>query len=94
MRRDGGPLKQPHTGRTPLSPCGTQGGYVRHVKAREVPCAECREAQRRYMAQYRQRRPDVRQKDIDQLRARTKATRLLIERHRDEFRALLSEVSA
>lgn len=94
VRRDGGPLKSPHVGRTPPAPCGTYGGCVRHVKAGEKPCEPCSEARRRYMAEYRNRRPDVRAKDIAQLRARGEAIRLLIERHRDEFRSLLSEVSA
>lgn len=46
------------------------------------------------MQEYRRRNPEAREKDIAGLRARREATKLLIERHRDEFRALLSEVAS
>lgn len=94
VRRDGGPTVRPHIRRTPPAPCGSYGGCIRHVKAGETPCEPCAEARRRYMAEYRKRRPDIRDKDVAQLRARREATRLLIERHRDEFKTLLSDEAA
>lgn len=38
---------------TQLSPCGTTGGYQRHVRHRTPACDACRSAQREYMRQYR-----------------------------------------
>lgn len=39
-----------------LSPCGTTGGYQRHMHYRTVVCQPCREAQREYMRDYRKAR--------------------------------------
>lgn len=94
VRRDGSPLKRSHVGRTPLAPCGTNGGRARHVKAGETPCDPCQEAGRRYMAEYRARRPEVRERDIAGLVARREATKRLIAAHRDEFLRLLDEVAS
>jgi hypothetical protein len=38
-------------------PHGTRSGYQQHRKANENPCEACREANRRYAAEYRGRRP-------------------------------------
>lgn len=92
VRLDGKPSSRPHAGRTPPAPCGTHGGYVRHIKNKTQPCDECREATRRYMGEYRRKNPERRQRDIDLLRARKEATRLLVEAHREEFRSLLAEL--
>jgi hypothetical protein len=96
VRRDGGPYKIPrsHVNRTPFQRCGTYAGYQQHKKAGEAACDDCAEASRRYAQEYRNRNPKVREKDIALLRARREATRLLIERHRDEFRQLLNEVAS
>lgn len=94
VRRDGGPLKGSHVKRTPPAPCGSNGGYVRHIRDKEEPCEPCRDARRRYMQEYRNRRPDVRAKDMAQLLARREATKRLIERHRAEFQQLLREVAS
>ena len=87
-------MKRPHEGRTPPAPCGTWGGNQRHRKAGEKPCGPCLDAARRYMQEYRNRNPEVRERDIAGLHARREATKRLIERHRDEFRQLLDEVAS
>jgi hypothetical protein len=50
--------------RYPDAPCGTHGGYVRHVKYGETPCDGCREGHRRYMSEYRRANPKKRDKDM------------------------------
>lgn len=90
-RLDGQPAIQSHHKRYIDAPCGTRGAYIRHVKRGEVPCDPCRDAHRRYMSAYRDKRPEVRERDIDLLRVRRVATRRLIELHRDEFDRLLAE---
>jgi hypothetical protein len=77
--------------RYPDAPCGTHGGYVRHVKYGETPCDGCREGHRRYMSEYRRANPKKRDKDIAGLHARKRAIRRLIDTHRDEFDQLLTE---
>lgn len=94
VRRDGAPTKNSHVRRHALAPCGTYGGYQRHIKAAEDPCDPCREANRRYAQARRAARPEEREADIAGLRARHEATKLLIKRHEAEFRALLAEVKA
>lgn len=89
---DGRPRSQSHTNRTPVQPCGTYGGYQAHKKRGEAACDECRDASRRYMAEYRRKHPEVRDADIAGLDARREATRLLIQRHEAEFRQLLKDV--
>lgn len=92
-RQDGAPYRRNAScvSRTPVQPCGSFGGYQRHKKAGETPCDPCREANRRYMAEYRNRRPEVREADIAGLKARKRAARRLIAMHRAEFEALLAE---
>jgi hypothetical protein len=90
VNRDGSPAAASHMKRSPVAPCGTHGGYARHVKAGESACDACRDARRRYTAAYRERRPEVREKDIADLRARRRAEKRLIEIHRAEFDALVS----
>lgn len=41
---------------TQLSPCGTTGGYQRHMHYRTTVCDPCRQAQRDYMRNYRKAR--------------------------------------
>ena len=35
-----------------LKPCGTAGGYGRHIFRKESPCGPCREAWREYQIEY------------------------------------------
>lgn len=88
---DGTAASKSHRNRTPVQPCGSYAGYRGHVKRGEEPCEPCRDANRRYMADYRTRRPEVREADISALAARGRATKRLISLHRDEFYALLAE---
>lgn len=77
--------------RTPPAPCGSYGGYQRHVKAGQVPCVECKDANRRYMAERRRQRPEEHAKAVAGLRATNRATKRLIDLHRDEWKALVAE---
>jgi hypothetical protein len=91
---DGGQRVDPHVRRTPLAPCGTFGGYQRHKKAKEEACDQCRDAQRRYTAEWRKKTPKGqadREMNLVRLRARREATKRLIAQHRSEFHALLTE---
>lgn len=91
-RKDGLPASRSHVNRTPVQPCGSYGGYQRHKRLGEDPCERCREANRRYLAEYRNQHPARREDDIRALRARREAIRLLIERHQTEFRDLLRDL--
>lgn len=43
-------------GRATDFPCGTNQAYRRHARRREQPCEDCREAHRKHMADYHQKR--------------------------------------
>lgn len=77
-----------------MQPCGSYGGYQGHKKRGERPCDRCREANRRYMAEYRNKNPDKREADLRALHLRNEAARLLIERHEAEFRQVLADLKA
>lgn len=94
LRRDGEPAARPHGRRTPPAPCGTFGGYQRHIKAKEPACDGCAEASRKYMAEYRRKNPDRHAKDLEGLRAVNRATSRLVDLHRDEWRSLVAEEKA
>jgi len=70
--------------------CGTYGGYQRHTRRREVPCAECRKANRTYAAA---RRADdaVRLEENARSAARLRALWRLAGEHPDRFRRLFIE---
>jgi hypothetical protein len=69
--------------------CGTSAGYIRHVKAGEIPCEECRAAHTLYMRLWRSRTGNNSQHRYT--RARERAVRRLIAQHREEYRALYRE---
>lgn len=94
VNRDGSPSTASHVKRFMPAPCGTPGGYIRHVKAAEIPCDDCREGHRRYMQEYRKRRPEKREADIAMLHARRRAERRLIALHLAEFDVLVEEERA
>jgi hypothetical protein len=94
LSSSGRPPKRPHVRRTPAAPCGTDGGYQRHVKEGSETCDDCRDAHRRAMAAFRQKHPDKRAADVAALKARREATKRLIAAHRDEFNRLLAEVAS
>ena len=79
------PEKPPRKERE-LAPCGTWGGYQRHIKNKTPPCAECRKACREYVRRYRflsgQGKPKYR------------ALLRLAAKHPDEYRALVAEETA
>ena len=51
-------------------PCGTYAAYQRHVKRREPIDQACREANRRYMADWRSRDGQAQRRDRNHMRAR------------------------
>ncbi len=74
--------------------CGTYGGYQRHTRRGEVPCAECKKANREYAAA---RRADdaVRIEENARSAARQRALWRLAAEYPDRFRQLfIEEVSS
>lgn len=94
VRLDGQPRSGSHVRRTPPAPCGTYGGYQRHLKSGEATCSDCREAARLYRVERRRTHPEEREKDMAGLRAIRRATNRLVDLHRDEWRALVAEEKA
>jgi hypothetical protein len=72
--------------------CGTHAGYIRHVKAGETACEECRAANTLYMRLWRARTGNNSQHLYT--RARERAVRRLIAAHREEYRAAYREERA
>jgi len=70
--------------------CGTYGGYQRHTRRGEVPCAECKKANREYAAA---RRADdaVRLEQNARTAARSRALWRLAAEYPDRFRQLFIE---
>jgi hypothetical protein len=71
--------------------CGTYGGYQRHKRRGETPCGGCRQANREYGRRYRAERPEVRQQELADNRARSRALWRLAEECPDRFRQLVVE---
>lgn len=65
--------------------CGTRAGYIRHVKAGEPACDDCRAAHTLYMRLYRARGGHA----YDS--ARQRALSRLARMHPTEYRALVAE---
>jgi hypothetical protein len=74
-----------------LQQCGTYGAYQRHRKRGETPCDADRQASATYMADLRQRRPEVVGRDQDRKAARDQAMRRFAEEYPARFRRLLVE---
>ena len=73
------------------SGCGTYAGYQRHRNAapgQRVECQPCREANARYMKEYRARERPL--SDRIYRRARSRALARLVARFDDDFRRFLS----
>lgn len=71
----------PHGRRSELAPCGTYGGYQRHTRTGERPCEPCREANRAYMAAYRNTNPAYAALNAAQNAARSRALWRLADRY-------------
>lgn len=80
-----------HNDSAPLL-CGTYAGYLRHTRAGEVACDECRAANTLYMRLWRARTGNRSQHLYS--RARERAVRRLIRAHHDEYRDLYAEERA
>lgn len=71
--------------------CGTYAGWNRHAKARTTPCGPCREAQRRYMAEYRANNPEFVEHNRLRNAARSRALTALSNEYQARFRELYEE---
>jgi hypothetical protein len=67
---------------------GTYGGYQQCRRRSEGSCAECKAANRTYIAEYRRRRPHVTTPGYANERARDRALRKLARRFPAEFESL------
>lgn len=79
---------------TALKPCGTTAAYQRHLRRKEVPCAECRRANREWHRENRAADPKRRAKEADYQAAYDRAKARLLDMHPDLFAALLAEERA
>ena len=77
-----------------VQPCGTNGGYQRHRKSGETPCAACREAKREYQRTYRASSESTRDREYRYSLARHRAIERLIRLHPAQFDALLADERA
>jgi hypothetical protein len=71
--------------------CGTYAGWNVHMKAGERPCDPCRDAATEYARTRRNERPDVREQERRDSRARSAAVWRLAAMHRDEYELLLAD---
>lgn len=72
--------------------CGTRAGYIRHIRAKEAPCEECRAAHTLYARLWRARTDNRAQHAYT--RAREAAVRRLIAAHPEEYRDAYREERA
>lgn len=73
-----------------MAECGTYAGYQRHKLRNEVACQPCREANRDYLREWRNR-PGNRAQGRAYGKAYNRAQADLIDVHRAEFNALLTK---
>ena len=71
---------------------GTYGGYQAEKRAGLEACDACREAYNSYMAEYRRTNPASREKNLAYTRARNRAIRELISRHRSEYMRIYNDL--
>lgn len=71
--------------------CGEYAGYQAHKRAKEDPCAACRQANREYMAQWRVRNPALQSLHTTNQHARERAMRRLAVMFPAELQALYDE---
>ena len=69
--------------------CGTAAGYIRHIRAKETACEECRAAHTLYVRLWRARGGMA--KTRAQNSARQRALSRLARMHPTEYRALYTE---
>lgn len=70
---------------------GTYAGYNWHTSNKVPMCMACREAARQYQAQRRAANPEVRQRDVDGVKAGLRAKERLAQRHPAEYRIYYKE---
>lgn len=69
--------------------CGTRAGYIRHVRAGEPPCEDCKAAHTLYMRLWRARGGRAKSNAVQS--ARGKAMHRLARMHPTDYRALYRE---
>ena len=72
-----------------LPPCGTYAAYQRHYKRGQPIDQECRDANRRYMADWRSRDGEAQRRDRNLNRARSRALEALARAHPFELNRLM-----
>ena len=70
-------------------PCGTYAAYQRHYKRGQPIDQECRDANRRYMADWRARNGEAQRRDRNLNRARSRALEALGRAHPFELNRLM-----
>lgn len=70
---------------------GTHAGLNRHRRAWEQPCSDCAAFQREYARNRRATNPKAREQYLREGRIQREAVRLLIAKHRGEYRDLLRQ---
>lgn len=75
---------------TPLL-CGTAAGYIRHIRAKETACDECRAAHTLYVRLWRAKGGASKERARAQQSARARALLRLSRMHPTQYRALLAE---
>ena len=73
------------------APCGTRGGYQRHIRLKTPPCEACKKASAAWMKKYRDDNPHEYEQTLKTNAARTRALWRLATQHRDEFTAYVRE---
>ena len=70
---------------------GTYARYQKHGREGSKPCAECRQAARRYAAEYRAKRPEKYREEKRRAYARERALSRLANMHPNEYRWIYAE---
>jgi hypothetical protein len=68
-----------------VAPCGTNGGYQRHLRLRTRPCRPCKDAKADWQATYR--------RQTGETSARLRAVEQLVSNHEAEFLTLMEAES-
>lgn len=76
-----------------MAQCGTYAGYQEHVRYGQPTCDECRSAARAYMREYRSKdAAGGYARSREQMNLRTRALRILGQRHPAELRQIVDDL--
>lgn len=82
-----GPMFSLPVNEEPPELCGSYGGYQRHGRLNEEPCQPCREANAKYIREYRRQSGPLARHRADQT-ARRRAHQALAKRYPGEYQEL------